>query len=671
MLARWLDRDGIGQILAPDEKAAKQPVSDESRSSIWQFLAPDANFAPSVPPPAPPSGAFLSGGGTLKGDGLVQCIHCSGWTPVGNTPHKAPNAVVGTPKAASTAATPFQTPPPHGYGGDQQQQLPGSTVESLVVSAAKDTAKGMTSPSLRLRECDKIFRFCANAAKFDAKLAKKLRNLLVKDLSLLHVRANNLGDVAHDGFTPLMTAASKGVVQAAEIIVEVAPSALLPRLLNDRDFQGRAAMHIAAEEGHMDMVLFLKKVQEGNFPVGSPPPLDLLGRTPLGRAITSPKPSARKRRKELEGVLFSPGDLSIFGNARPEAERMSTDDALQLSYGIADLPGMRVIMEDAVCTARFEHAGKVYWLFGVCDGHGDNGQVSEFIASNIPSVLQGLMGSYGGDWTLIWKEACLQVDSKLKEQNIAGGSTGVFVLVGTDLMVVANVGDSRAILVQESSTTGLEGQIQQMAVAETSGEADQGNPTPAVGENTDRTTKGPVTVALSEDHKPSLPEEQARVENAGMTVVPITFEEDGEEVTIHKVCRKDNNMLAVSRSFGDFEYKANPNLGPEEQAVIAVPEVRVQTRNPRADQYLVLACDGIWDVFESAQVSEYVAHQVQVRKDISETVLPEVGDSLCRESLNRGSRDNMTVVVVALNQAVEVIRPGIQAKTLDFASPRK
>jgi hypothetical protein len=37
-------------------------------------------------------------------------------------------------------------------------------------------------------------------------------------------------------------------------------------------------------------------------------------------------------------------------------------------------------------------------------------------------------------------------------------------------------------------------------------------------------------------------------------------------VTIHKVAISDKEQLAVSRSFGDFEYKLNTTLGPEEQA---------------------------------------------------------------------------------------------------------
>jgi serine/threonine protein phosphatase PrpC len=249
------------------------------------------------------------------------------------------------------------------------------------------------------------------------------------------------------------------------------------------------------------------------------------------------------------------------------------------------------------------------------------------------------------------------------------------------------VGDSRAILVQSSSaTTGLEQKMETMAVSEKEDapplKDDEGPPSPnekdlpqnATPENKVQTEKqqGPMVIALSDDHKPDLPEEQSRIENAGMKVVPITFQEDGKEVTIHKVARSEKEQLAVSRSFGDFEYKLNTTLGPEDQAVTAVADVRVHVRDHDTDMYLILACDGVWDVMDNQNVMDFVLHQVQVRADITDTVLPEVGDALLRESLNLGSRDNMTTVLVALSKESEKIRPlVIPGKTLDFASPRK
>jgi serine/threonine protein phosphatase PrpC len=43
------------------------------------------------------------------------------------------------------------------------------------------------------------------------------------------------------------------------------------------------------------------------------------------------------------------------------------------------------------------------------------------------------------------------------------------------------------------------------------------------------------------------------------------------------------------------------NLGPEEQMVTAVPEIRQMHLEP-GDDFLLLACDGIWDVLTNQEV---------------------------------------------------------------------
>jgi serine/threonine protein phosphatase PrpC len=82
-----------------------------------------------------------------------------------------------------------------------------------------------------------------------------------------------------------------------------------------------------------------------------------------------------------------------------------------------------------------------------------------------------------------------------------------------------------------------------------------------------------------------------------------------------------------------------------------------------------LACDGVFDVLDNKHVMKFVLDQVSVRKEITDTVLPEVGDALLRESLNAGSKDNMSVVIAALSKESTGIKTIIQGRTLDFASP--
>jgi hypothetical protein len=64
--------------------------------------------------------------------------------------------------------------------------------------------------------------------------------------------------------------------------------------------------------------------------------------------------------------------------------------------------------------------------------------------------------------------------------------------------------------------------------------------------------------------------------------------------------------------------------------------------------------------------------QMDLRADMTEaTFLPQIGDALLTECLNRGSRDNMSVTIAALGKQASQIIPPIQAQKLDFMSPQK
>jgi len=183
-----------------------------------------------------------------------------------------------------------------------------------------------------------------------------------------------------------------------------------------------------------------------------------------------------------------------------------------------------------------------------------------------------------------------------------------------------------------------------------------------------------VVRALSEDHKPDLPSERARIEKAGFQVVSIEFEEDGKMIKIHKVAKSETDKLALSRAFGDFDYKCNTELAENEQAVIPIADVQVHKRDPRNDLLLVLACDGVYDVMNNQEVMDYVHHQVEIKsKALSETLLPDIADALLMECLKRGSRDNMSAILVSLQPSLTSASSptNMAPKMLDFESPKK
>lgn len=75
------------------------------------------------------------------------------------------------------------------------------------------------------------------------------------------------------------------------------------------------------------------------------------------------------------------------------------------------------------------------------------------------------------------------------------------------------------------------------------------------------------------------------------------------------VTSANDSKLRMSRSFGDFTFKLNENLPSTEQAVIALPEVMIHERDEN-DIFLVLGCDGVWDVMSSLNVCDFLYKQL-------------------------------------------------------------
>ena len=95
--------------------------------------------------------------------------------------------------------------------------------------------------------------------------------------------------------------------------------------------------------------------------------------------------------------------------------------------------------------------------------------------------------------------------------------------------------------------------------------------------------------------------------------------------------------LSLSRSIGDVTLKYHPT-----KVVVGEPEV-VQQRLNADDKFVILACDGIWDVLTNEKAVSVVAKAIKDKQDAAK--------ALVRASFLNGSTDNMTAVVVHLAQA--------------------
>ena len=103
-------------------------------------------------------------------------------------------------------------------------------------------------------------------------------------------------------------------------------------------------------------------------------------------------------------------------------------------------------------------------------------------------------------------------------------------------------------------------------------------------------TKSRGAQPMSFDHKPHDELEKKRIEAAGGTVY----------------MKRVDGDLAVSRTFGDFAYKQRSDLPDSEQKVSNVPDVTRHNRDNTEDEFIILACDGLWDVFTNEDCVNFI-----------------------------------------------------------------
>ena len=122
----------------------------------------------------------------------------------------------------------------------------------------------------------------------------------------------------------------------------------------------------------------------------------------------------------------------------------------------------------------------------------------------------------------------------------------------------------------------------------------QGN----VGDSRSIACYGGQVETLSNDHKPSNESEAKRIVAAGGWV------------EFNRV----NGNLALSRALGDFVFKRNEKKSAEEQIVTAYPDVIV--KDIREDlEFIILACDGIWDVMTNEEVVQFVRVRIAAKME--------------------------------------------------------
>lgn len=279
---------------------------------------------------------------------------------------------------------------------------------------------------------------------------------------------------------------------------------------------------------------------------------------------------------------------------KPKTEKFNdAGEGNGLRFGLSSMQGWRVEMEDAHCAVIGPPGLKDWSFFAVFDGHA-GAKVSAYCAKEL---LGSIIGKNGIESELNSTEnikagiktGFLELDKRLSKlpEMLSGedksGSTAVCCLVSPTHLFFANCGDSRAVFSRASSV-----------------------------------------VFSTEDHKPINPAEKERIQNAGGSVM------------IQRV----NGSLAVSRALGDFEYKQVEGKGQCEQLVSPEPEINEQDRNDD-DEFIILACDGIWDVMSNEELCEFVRNRMQLTADLT-AVCNQVVDTC----LNKVSRKLHVILII-------------------------
>ncbi|CAG9464391.1 unnamed protein product [Pedinophyceae sp. YPF-701] len=328
-------------------------------------------------------------------------------------------------------------------------------------------------------------------------------------------------------------------------------------------------------------------------------------------------PALRNRVPTAE----SSSSLRDVDNTSESSERSETTEAPAqqcIRHGASSIVGGRAQNEDVTCSfadifdascdvAAPPDAPEWRGFYAVFDGHGGQ-EASQYCGEELAKALVSAP-NFPADIEQALRDAFVRVDEGLREKYEArclevgeeeaartgSGTTALACLVwGPDLWV-ANLGDSRAVLCCAKRA-----------------------------------------IPLSADHRPHENEaELARVEAAGGYV------RDGY------VC----NHLATSRALGDWHYAMK-----REGIVSNSPDVVRHRLDPASDEFLVLASDGLWELFHSS--SDDLGVRSQRAIELARGRLMQTYDAeACAQYLTGKAEDvfhasdNTSVIVVTLRDA--------------------
>ncbi|BAF28971.2 probable protein phosphatase 2C 73 [Oryza sativa Japonica Group] len=299
--------------------------------------------------------------------------------------------------------------------------------------------------------------------------------------------------------------------------------------------------------------------------------------------------------EEAMGICCSKGKEELEEGFPWKHDAFFHDQLWSAGVSMHTKQGWKGANQDAMTTCQdfAGHKGQIFC--GVFDGHGPLGrEVARHVRDVLPMKLSSSLAlkteqdpSSNTDkealeksdctslsdtsnekqllstWKNIFVKTFEDVDDDLRQNSgidcICSGTTAVTVVRQGDHLIIANLGDSRAVLCTRDSK--------------------------------DR----PIPVQLTTDLKPNLPSEAERILNCKGRVFAMDDEPDVSRMWLPD---QDAPGLAMARAFGDFCLKSH--------GLICTPEVYYRKLSEK-DEFLVLATDGIWDVLSNKEVIKIVS----------------------------------------------------------------
>lgn len=376
-----------------------------------------------------------------------------------------------------------------------------------------------------------------------------------------------------------------------------------------------------------------------------------------------------------------------------------------LKYGVRSVQGWRKKMEDTYLCAldidvpisedpddeKIKPEDRVVkaQIFGVFDGHGGK-EVAQYVSENFVRFLINTKEFQKEKYEDALKKAFLDIDEELKknsgetakrlnelkqeeiakekkllEANLSGsnltseekeelevfksifdprnlencnismftGTAACVCLIVENRVYIANAGDSRCVLLSKDQKDDFKIQ---------------------------KRTK---------DHKPDDPDEKKRIELA--------------EGFVDNVNNRLNGVLSLSRAIGDHEYKKQEWLKPEDQIITCNPDVI--SENINAIDYILIACDGVWEKYSEEETNEIIKliaadklmfgegdddNDSNLDKAIVELFKKLIRPLGAIEEKKKGL-DNMTMIAIKVKEAYKALDGKFDEKQKARAQARK